>query len=147
MTNTGTRRCDGMCMASRPSDNLCPVSCADGRDNDGDGLVDLNDPGCTTSNDDDERDAPVTISVTPPLVRSGDEVDVTWNLGTNQADDCTITGPDIGGTGTNDYTPTAATDRTGSATITVTGQYVYTAICGTEEDQAQVRLVPVIFET
>src|SRR5688572_21585510 len=33
------------------------AQCEDGVDNDGDGLVDLNDPGCTTPLDDDERNA------------------------------------------------------------------------------------------
>lgn len=31
-------------------------ACADGRDNDGDGLVDLNDPGCSSPSDSDESD-------------------------------------------------------------------------------------------
>ena len=35
-----------------------PKACADGRDNDGDGKADLNDPGCSGSADDDETDPP-----------------------------------------------------------------------------------------
>jgi hypothetical protein len=34
------------------------AQCADGADNDGDGLVDLNDPGCTDTADNDETNAP-----------------------------------------------------------------------------------------
>ena len=40
-----------------PPDLSLPVitySCSDGEDNDGDGLVDLEDPGCESPNDDDE---------------------------------------------------------------------------------------------
>ncbi|MEZ4474593.1 MAG: hypothetical protein R3F60_28165 [bacterium] len=35
------------------------AACEDGRDNDGDGLVDLDDPGCTGASDEDETDAPL----------------------------------------------------------------------------------------
>lgn len=35
-----------------------PAACADGRDNDGDSLIDLADPGCESSDDDDEYDPP-----------------------------------------------------------------------------------------
>jgi endoglucanase len=35
-----------------------PSACVDGRDNDGDGLIDLADPGCESATDDDEYDPP-----------------------------------------------------------------------------------------
>lgn len=35
-----------------------PTACADGLDNDGDGRVDLNDPGCMNAEDNDETDPP-----------------------------------------------------------------------------------------
>lgn len=35
-----------------------PAACGDGRDNDGDGLIDLADPGCEAISDDDEYDPP-----------------------------------------------------------------------------------------
>jgi mannan endo-1,4-beta-mannosidase len=35
-----------------------PAQCADGSDNDRDGLVDLNDPGCTSASDNDESNPP-----------------------------------------------------------------------------------------
>lgn len=42
------------------ADDMGPTpACADGRDNDGDGLRDLNDPGCQDASDDDETDPPV----------------------------------------------------------------------------------------
>ena len=38
------------------NNNPPPAACADGSDNDGDGLVDLSDPGCSSSSDTDESD-------------------------------------------------------------------------------------------
>jgi len=35
------------------------ADCANGKDDDGDGLIDLNDPGCSSANDDDESNAAV----------------------------------------------------------------------------------------
>jgi hypothetical protein len=46
-----------------------PAACADGLDNDGDGTIDLNDPGCSSSTDNDETD-PATTSF--HLVGAGD---------------------------------------------------------------------------
>jgi hypothetical protein len=40
---------------------LALIECADGKDNDGDGLIDLDDPGCLSTTDDDESNDP-----TPP---------------------------------------------------------------------------------
>jgi hypothetical protein len=37
------------------SGDACPSECADGYDNDGDGLVDADDPGCATAGDLSER--------------------------------------------------------------------------------------------
>jgi hypothetical protein len=58
-----------------PTDPAKPPACADGKDNDGDGLVDFPaDPGCAFSNDDSETDgtfasgASPTISYLYPLV-------------------------------------------------------------------------------
>ncbi|HEY0051180.1 MAG TPA: cellulose binding domain-containing protein, partial [Pyrinomonadaceae bacterium] len=45
----------GFCV-TRPAPP--PPACADGQDNDQDGLVDLNDPGCATAQDNDEANAP-----------------------------------------------------------------------------------------
>ncbi|MEK6900190.1 MAG: hypothetical protein AABX05_03635, partial [Nanoarchaeota archaeon] len=38
--------------------NVQAPQCSDGRDNDGDGLVDMQDPGCTSPQDDDENNQP-----------------------------------------------------------------------------------------
>ena len=40
-----------------PTETTSTIRCADGIDNDGDGLIDLSDRGCTSSEDDDERNA------------------------------------------------------------------------------------------
>ena len=54
-----------------PSDGTAtPAACADGRDNDGDGKIDLADPGCSTPADTDEFDAPT--GTTARLVGAGD---------------------------------------------------------------------------
>ena len=45
--------------------------CNDGLDNDGDGLIDLNDPGCADVNDNDETDPPPTGSFTLSLTIFG----------------------------------------------------------------------------
>jgi hypothetical protein len=45
------------------------AACADGNDNDGDGLVDLNDPGCVDAQDNDETNAP------PPAAACADGQD------------------------------------------------------------------------
>jgi MYXO-CTERM domain-containing protein len=37
------------------------AQCADGQDNDGDGAIDLDDPGCTSASDEDESDDPSTL--------------------------------------------------------------------------------------
>jgi len=48
---------------------LPTYQCADGIDNDGDGLVDLKDPGCANAGDNDENDEP------PPTTQCSDGVD------------------------------------------------------------------------
>jgi hypothetical protein len=54
-----------------PSDGTAlPAACADGKDNDGDAKIDLADPGCSTSSDTDEFDAPT--GTTARLVGAGD---------------------------------------------------------------------------
>jgi len=54
-----------------------PVACGDGLDNDGDGLVDSADPGCSGATDDDETTAPLS----PP---PGGEPDAIAGLGYRQ---------------------------------------------------------------
>lgn len=52
-----------------------PTECSDGIDNDGDGLIDLSDPGCSDAQDDDEFDVPLPQFIlyddfTQPLIDS-----------------------------------------------------------------------------
>jgi len=49
--------------------------CGDGEDNDGDGLVDMNDPGCENADDDDEYNAPPPPPPPPPVYQCGDGED------------------------------------------------------------------------
>lgn len=49
-----------------------PAQCADGVDNDGDGLTDLADPGCSSSIDDDETDPPPPSACSNGLDDDGD---------------------------------------------------------------------------
>ncbi|MEK7560417.1 MAG: Ig-like domain-containing protein [Patescibacteria group bacterium] len=42
--------------------NIIPPQCSDGRDNDGDGLIDLLDPGCANASDNDE----INVIIAPP---------------------------------------------------------------------------------
>ncbi len=64
----------------------CPPAdrpeCSDTQDNDGDGRIDANDPGCINNgvydpNDDDERDLPRTADTGPELPRTGGDSSTT----------------------------------------------------------------------
>lgn len=62
-----------------------PAQCADGLDNDGDGVVDLADPGCADVSDDDESDDPP-----PPPAQCADGLDNDGDGDIDLADDgCT----------------------------------------------------------
>jgi len=59
-----------------------PPACSNGSDDDGDGLTDYpNDPGCTSSSDTDEYNAPVrcNFSITPSTVNYGEPATFTWS--------------------------------------------------------------------
>ncbi len=67
----------------------CPPAdrpeCSDTQDNDGDGRIDANDPGCINNgvfdpNDDDERDLPRTVDTGPELPRTGGDSSTTLPL-------------------------------------------------------------------
>jgi uncharacterized delta-60 repeat protein len=84
-----------------------PTQCSDGIDNDGDGLVDLADPGCESSADDDETNLPA-ISIGDVSVTEGDS-------GTTLARfDLTLSSPSTvevrGDADTADLTATAGLD-------------------------------------
>ncbi|MBI4152050.1 hypothetical protein HY496_03695, partial [Candidatus Woesearchaeota archaeon] len=44
-----------------------PAQCADGKDNDNDGLIDLADPGCASPQDNDETNVVIPPVVNPPV--------------------------------------------------------------------------------
>ena len=46
----------GICAELGVSHGRPPIACADGTDNDGDGLADASDPGCASAEDNDEQD-------------------------------------------------------------------------------------------
>lgn len=119
MTNTGQTHCtNGSCNATRPADNLC-----------------TNQPL-----------GPGAVTISPTVVRVGDTVTVSWDVGTNYPPNCTITGPRIGGPTTNTYT-LAANERTGSRTITVQGPHQYTVTCGTATASESVIVLPNLYES
>jgi len=62
--------------ATRPTPPPPSPACADGQDNDGDNLVDLNDPGCENAQDTSEDNAPGGGEVTFTVTKSGD-----WGAG------------------------------------------------------------------
>ncbi len=69
-TDAGTTACHG--PPGTPPPPPPPAACADGLDNDGDGLVDFPaDPGCASSSDTDETDAPPP----PPPAACADGLD------------------------------------------------------------------------
>ena len=55
-----------------PSNNPTVALCADGIDNDADGLTDLDDPGCADAADNDEEDVPDPVS---PVAQCADGID------------------------------------------------------------------------
>ncbi len=119
MTNTGQSHCtNNSCNATKPADNLC-----------------TNQPL-----------GPGAVSISPTVVRVGDTVTVSWDVGTNYPPNCTITGPRIGGPTTNTYT-LLANERTGSRTITVQGPHQYTVTCGTATATESVIVLPNLYES
>jgi hypothetical protein len=107
---------------------------------------------------------PINLTLEPSLVRSGDEVVLTYDLTDNFPEACTITGTGITGTpgafGTFEPTCTVGTNpdgspnysdcraaATGEITITVDGPHVYTAQCGDTTERVQVNILSSVFET
>ncbi|MFT5849934.1 MAG: hypothetical protein ACI9H6_000762 [Patiriisocius sp.] len=116
MVNSSARiRCDNVCIGSTPANTLCT------------GLP---------------LDADDALVISPSIVREGDDITISWDLGMNYPPVCTLTGSHI--------SPTfsfGAGDRTGSMTITVTGPHQYTLSCGSSEVIKTVRILPALFET
>lgn len=81
-----------------------PKRCADGQDNDGDGKIDMADPGCSSPDDDDEADPPALPPPTDPgsprLGTTGDD-NISGTAGADVI--CGLGGSDvINGLGGND---------------------------------------------
>ncbi len=65
---------DTVDVSLRTSGSTQLMQCADGLDNDGDGLVDMLDPGCSSVTDNDER-TPVVVPVVPAPEKSFSDMD------------------------------------------------------------------------
>lgn len=83
------RTIDSFSVRSEMGGSSAPAQCADGTDNDADGLVDYpNDPGCSSSADTDEANAPpagITLTANGYKAKGFHKVDLTWSgaAGTN----------------------------------------------------------------
>lgn len=84
---------------------------------------------------------PDALVIVPPIVRKGDTVDISWNLGLNYPTNCTLEGPGI------NVVFTGPSDATGTINdVTVTGPHRYTLACGTQQRTEDVKLLPNIQE-
>lgn len=82
------------------------------------------------------------LVITPPLVRSGDSIDISWNLGLNYPTNCTLEGPGI------NVVFTGPSDATGTINdVVVTGPHRYTLSCGTQQRTEDLKLLPNIEES
>jgi hypothetical protein len=127
--------------------------CSDGLDNDGDGVVDEDDPGCRTNPSDpstydpnlDSETKPLSLDIdaTPKLVNDGDSSQIVWS--STNAVSCTVTenNPNItdSWTGTSGTQNTSPIGQTTVYTITCTGADGQTAT-----DTVTVRLNPTVHE-
>jgi Ca2+-binding RTX toxin-like protein len=95
-----------------------PPRCADGQDNDGDGRVDLADPGCSSANDDDETDP------APPPPQCSDKVDNDGDGRVDQSD------PGCSSALDNDETNAAPQTRGTAGNDRLTGTGGNDTLCG-----------------
>lgn len=133
---------------------LALPQCADGIDNDGDGLVDLDDLGCTNSSDPTELDNPTVNELVSSALRvqAGQDVVLTWS-GTELPATCELSSsPSINDQdGDNDAPRTVSSTPTGNATGVTVGPIMQTTIltvtCGaTGVAQKTITIVPNIEE-
>ena len=121
--------------------------CADGRDNDGDGAIDMADIGCLTEADNNESNPPpssnpaadLSIRAIPSLVKSGRTTKINWNAENVQS--CTVTAPN------GDAWNTIASAVGGELSRSITGETVYTLSCidldgATQTKSAKIRILP-----
>jgi hypothetical protein len=87
IVDTGSRMGGGPFRLT--AEEMAVPSCRDQRDNDGDGRVDLADPGCTGADDDDEVDPPM-----PPLCSDGMDNDEDGRVDYPADPDCEAAGSD-----------------------------------------------------
>lgn len=118
------------------------TQCTDGIDNDGDGLIDRDDPGCwdgdtidTYNPNRDNEDEP-TIDAYPKLVRAGEDVTVTWSPGGHT---CTLSN-NLSSLGHSAGGPTF------EAQVPVTNTTIFSIDCGADEAKVMVRVLPTIEE-
>lgn len=102
-----------------------PTQCADGLDNNGNDLIDLDDPACTSGGDVSEESysaAVLSITASRNTVKNGAGVTLTWSASEVVADSCVITStvgnswPQSGSTGTQ-------------STGGISGETTYTLSC------------------
>lgn len=133
------------CNVNYPScpANYCGMSaggnyvCNDCVDDNGNSLPTPADEACTNLDLPDDA-----LVIEPPIVRTGDDIAVSWNLGLNYPSNCTIEGPGI------DVTFTGPEDATGTVEgITVTGPHRYELTCGTSYRAEDVQLLPEIYDS
>lgn len=79
------------------------------------------------------------IETDPPIVDPGDEVEVIWDTGDVDPGECTIAGPGLN---------ISLTENTGSEIVTVYNESTYVIDCGVSgNDEVTVEVLPVIQET
>ncbi len=109
------------------------TQCSDGMDNDGDALIDMNDPGCDSPSDDSEAQSPI-LTVNPSIVRRGSQVTVTWDQVSPicvlsnqlQSEDATVPG---------------------FANLTVNNQTTITLTCGNQSESVTITVLPELYES
>jgi len=130
-----------------------PAQCADGIDNDGDGLVDLADSGCTGSGDNVETNNPTLSSFNASEIRvhANQNITLTWT-GTELPPTCSLgSSPTIsGGTGAPRSVPstgTANANGAGEVLGPITQTTVITLNCGVGASaQKTITIVPDVIE-
>ncbi len=80
-----------------------------------------------------------TIDAVPLIVRSGEKSTITWNVGTADPAECSMTGKDINSL--------LLTKQTGTSEVTITGETTFSIACPLGSDSVTVKVLPVIQET
>lgn len=84
----GLSACGGSGRSGSDDDNAAPAACADGRDNDADGLVDFPaDPGCGSAADNDETD-PVALPACSDGIDNDGDGKIDFGAGPNNDPGC-----------------------------------------------------------